>query len=125
MIGDTGKTSGSEMLKVHNGSKTENLKIILVGSTGYIRGNDAALEKALGLTATQSTLHEQMAPFPTSNTSLAELVSGLRDSEVASELEMTGPYTFGATKRSTGISPKRSREQRQHRQGQRSRSFST
>ncbi len=61
-IGDTGKTSGSIGLQVINGSKTESLKVLLVGSTGYVRGNEVGLEKALGLTAAQSTdLREQMA----------------------------------------------------------------
>jgi hypothetical protein len=99
VIGDTGKTSGSQVLQVIDGSTTESLKVILVGSTGYIRGNDPALQKVLGLTAAQSaTYTNKWLSFPTSNTSLAELVSGLRDADVASELEMTGPYTFGATK---------------------------
>jgi len=99
VIGDTGKTSGSVVLQVINGSTTESLKVILVGSTGYLRGNDAALQKVLGLTVAQSaTYTNKWLSFPTSNTSLAELVSGLRDADVASELEMTGPYTFGAAK---------------------------
>jgi hypothetical protein len=99
VIGDTGTAWGSRVLQVIDGSATENLKIILVGSTGYLRGNDAALQKVLGLTAAQSkTYTNKWLSFPTSNTSLAELVSGLRDADVASEIQMTGPYTFGATK---------------------------
>jgi hypothetical protein len=99
VIGDTGKTSGSEVLQVISGSTTESLKVILIGSTGYIRGNDTALQRILGLTAAQSTTYtNKWLSFPTSNTSLAELVSGLRDSDAPLELEMTGPYTFGVGK---------------------------
>jgi hypothetical protein len=99
VIGDTGKTSGSDVLQVIEGSTTESLKVILVGSTGYIRGNDAALQKVLGFTAAQATTYtNKWLSFPASNTSLAELVSGLRNSDAASELKMSGPYTFGATK---------------------------
>jgi hypothetical protein len=98
VIADTGKTSGTQVLQVITGSTTESLKVILVGKNGYLRGNDAALQKVLGLTAAQSTTYtNKWLSFPTSNTSLAELISGLRDADVASELEMTGPYTFGAT----------------------------
>jgi hypothetical protein len=103
VTGDTGKTSGSQELQVINGSTTENLNVILVGSTGYVRGNEAGLEKALGLTSAQSaTYANKWLSFPTSNTSLAELVSGLRDTDVASELQMSGPYAFGATKTING-----------------------
>jgi hypothetical protein len=103
VVGDTGTTSGSQVLEVQNGSTVEELAVLLIGSTGYLRGNVAALEKVLGLAATQSaTYANKWLSFPTSNTSLAELVSGLRDSEVASELEMTGPYSLGATKMIAG-----------------------
>ncbi len=106
-IGDTGKTSGSIELQVVNGSKTEILKIILVGSTGYVRGNEAGLEKALGLTASQSaTYANKWLSFPTSNTSLAELVTGLRTTEIPSELQMSGPYTFGSSKTIDGQAAK-------------------
>jgi hypothetical protein len=99
VVGDTGKTSGSQMLEVQNGSTTEELSVVLVGKTGYLRGNVSALEKVLGLTAAQSSAYQnRWLSFPTSNHSLSELVSGLLDSEVAAELEMTGPYSFGGTK---------------------------
>jgi len=75
------------------------LSVVLIGKTGYVRGNVSALESVLGLTAAQSSSYEnRWLSFPTSTGSLSELVSGLLDSEVAPELEMTGPYTFGGTK---------------------------
>jgi hypothetical protein len=99
VVGDTGKTSGSQVLAVQNGSITEELAVVLIGSTGYLRGNESALEKVLGLTTAQSSTYtNKWLSFPTSNGSLSELVSGLRDSEVASELAMTGPFTLGGTK---------------------------
>ncbi len=102
-IGDTGKTSGSLDLQIVNGSKTEHLKVLLVGSTGYVRGNEVGLEAVLGLTAAQSTTYaNKWLSFPTSNTSLAELVSGLRDTDIPSELQMSGPYTFGSSKTING-----------------------
>jgi hypothetical protein len=99
VVGDTGKTAGSQVLEVQNGSTTEQLAVVLIGSTGYIRGNESALEKVLGLTAAQSSSYtNKWLSFPTSNTQLAELVSGLRNADVALELQMTGPYTMGGTK---------------------------
>jgi hypothetical protein len=99
VVGDTGTTSGSQVLEVQKGSTTEELSVLLIGKTGYVRGNVSALEKVLGLTAAQSSAYKnRWLRFPTSTGSLSELVSGLRDSEVAPELEMTGPYTYGGTK---------------------------
>jgi hypothetical protein len=99
VVADTGKTSGSQTLEVQKGSTTEELSVVLIGKTGYVRGNVSALESVLGLTAAQSSSYEnRWLSFPTSTGSLSELVSGLLDSEVAPELEMTGPYTFGGTK---------------------------
>jgi len=99
VVGNTGKTSGTQVLEVQNGSLTEELSVVLVGKAAYLHGNEAALEKVVGLTAAQSsTYKDKWLYFPTSNHSFSELVSGLLDSQVASELEMTGPYTFGGTK---------------------------
>ena len=99
VVGDTGTTSGSQVLEVQKGSTTEELSVLLIGKTGYVGGNVSALEKVLGLTAAQSNAYKnRWLRFPTSTGSLSELVSGLRNSEVAPELEMTGPYTYGGTK---------------------------
>jgi len=99
VIGDSGKTSGSQAIEVRRGAMAETLTVVLVGSTGYVKGNAAALLHLLGLTAGQSASYSnRWLSFPTSLTALTELVSPLRDSEVASELEMSGPYTFGGTK---------------------------
>jgi hypothetical protein len=96
---DTGTTSGSQVLDVHSGSTDEELAVLLVGSTGYLRGNAAALAKALGLSTAQSkTYAERWLSFPTSNATLSEFVRGLLDSQVDAQLEMTGPYTLGGTK---------------------------
>jgi hypothetical protein len=103
VVGDTGKKSGSEKLTVKQGATTESISVLLVGSTGYVKGNNAALQKVLGLTEAQATTYmNKWLSFPTSNTSLAELVTGLRNTDVASELQMGGPYTLGGTKKIGG-----------------------
>jgi hypothetical protein len=103
VIGDTGKKSGSEKLTVKQGSTTESISVMLIGATGYLKGNDAALQKVLGLTTTQAaTYMNRWLSFPASNTSLATLVSGLRNADVPSELQMGGPYTLGGTKKIGG-----------------------
>ena len=72
VVGDTGKTSGSQVLEVQNGSITEQLSVLLIGKTAYLRGNVAALEKVVGLTAAQSgTYKDKWLSFPTSNHSFS------------------------------------------------------
>jgi hypothetical protein len=94
--GDAGTTAGAQTLVVKNGKVTERMTAKVVGSTGYVTGNDAALLDVIGLTKAESTKYAgKWLSFPTSNTGLAELVGGLISSEVAKELEIGGPYTFG------------------------------
>ena len=78
-----------------NGNLTERLSALLVGSTGYINGNATALHHVIGLTSGQSSKYAgRWLSFPTSNSGLDELVSGLLNSQVSSELQMSGPYRY-------------------------------
>jgi len=99
VVGDTGVSSGKQTLKLSKGSLVENVTVELVGSTGYIKANAPALINILGLTTTQGgTYAGKWLSFPTSNQSLAELVTGLRTSDVGNELKMTGPYVSTGSK---------------------------
>jgi hypothetical protein len=96
--GDAGKTSGTQVLVVKNGSVTEHMTAKVVGSTGYVTGNAAALQHVIGLTAAQSSKYaNKWLSFPTSNTNLQELVGGLLASQVSKELQIGGPFTYGTT----------------------------
>jgi hypothetical protein len=103
VIGDTGKTAGSQALVLEHGSTVEDFGVIVKGATSYVRGNATALTMILGLTAADSTKYaNKWLYFPTSNTGLAQLVGGLRNKDLAGELEMSGPYTFGGKKTIAG-----------------------
>jgi hypothetical protein len=94
--GDAGTTSGEQTLVVKNKNVTERMTARVVGSTGYVNGNKAALLDVIGLTKAEATKYAgKWLSFPTSNTNLAELVGGLLSSQVSKELEVGGPYTFG------------------------------
>jgi hypothetical protein len=109
VTGDAGSTSGAQTLVVKNKNTTERMSAKVVGSTGYVNGNEAALADVIGLTKAESKKYAgKWLSFPLSNTSLAELVGGLLSSEVAKELEVSGPYTLGksatvAGQQATGI----------------------
>jgi hypothetical protein len=96
VTGDAGTTSGGQTLVVKDKGITERMTTKVVGSTGYVNGNEAALEKVIGLTTAESKKYAgKWLSFPTSNSGLAELVGGLLSSEVSKELQVGGPYTFG------------------------------
>jgi hypothetical protein len=96
VTGDAGATSGAQTLAVKNKNVTERLSARVVGTTGYVKGNDSALLNVIGLTKAEATKYAgRWLSFPTSNTGLAELVGGLLSSQVAKELQVGGPYSFG------------------------------
>jgi hypothetical protein len=96
--GDSGATSGAQTITVTRGNLTEHVKALVVGKTGYISANATALRYVVGLSATQASKYaNKWLFFPTSSAGLAELVAGLENSQVASELQMTGPYSYGPT----------------------------
>ena len=96
VTGDAGTTSGSQSLVVQNKSLNERMTALVVGSTGYVTGNSAALQHVIGLTKAQSSKYAgKWLSFPTSNGGLDELVGGLLSSQVSKELEIGGPYTYG------------------------------
>jgi hypothetical protein len=103
VVGDTGTTSGSQVLVIQSGTTVETLEVVLIRSTGYVRGNATALQKIIGLTEAQSKSYTNVwLSFPATETHLADLVGGLHNSDVATELTMDGPYSFGATKKIGG-----------------------
>jgi hypothetical protein len=56
------------------------------------------LHYVVGLTNAQAKKYAgKWLYFPTSNAGLAELVAGLENAQVASELQMAGPFSFGPT----------------------------
>ena len=96
VTGDTSPTAGTQSLIVKSTAATETLTTALIGKTGYVRGNGAGLAHILGLTAAEATTYtNKWLSFPTGNQQLDALVSGLRNKDVAAELKMSGPFSFG------------------------------
>jgi hypothetical protein len=94
--GDAGTTSGAQMLTVKSKNLDEHMTALVVGPTGYVSGNAAALQNVIGLTKAQSSKYAgKWLSFPTSNAGLSELVGGLLSSQVSKEVEIGGPYSYG------------------------------
>jgi hypothetical protein len=104
VVGDTGVSKGSQVLVIASSKAIESLEVILIGVTGYVRGNTTALEKILGLSAAQAKKNlDTWLSFPATQKGLSALVGGLLNADVAQELKMTGPYTFGSKKKINGV----------------------
>jgi hypothetical protein len=101
--GDTGRSSGAQMLTVSKGNVVENVTAEVVGSTGYVKGNATALHNIIGLSSAKASKYAgKWMSFPTSNQALSTLVAGLKNSDVADEIQMSGPYTYGTAKTVAG-----------------------
>ena len=93
--GDAGTTSGAQSLTVQNGKQVEHMSTEVVGQTGYVKGNSTALHNIIGLTTAQANKYAgQWFSFPMSNSTFSQLAAGLLRSQVASELSISGPFTF-------------------------------
>ncbi|HEX4127852.1 MAG TPA: hypothetical protein VHX67_09775 [Acidimicrobiales bacterium] len=104
VFGDAGSTAGAQTLVVKNKNVTERMSALVVGSTGYVKGNEAALQHVIGLTTAESKKYaNKWLSFPTSNQGLGELVGGLLSSQVSKELEIGGPYTYGKSATVGGV----------------------
>ena len=96
VTGDAGKTSGAQTLVVKNKGVTERMTALVVGSTGYVTGNKAALLDVIGLTKAEATKYAgRWLSFPTSNTGLAESSAGWSPRRWPRSSRSVGPTPFG------------------------------
>lgn len=98
VVGDTGTSSGAETIVVKKGNLTEQMHAMVIGSTAYLNGNSAALQRVLGLkSATASKYAGTWLSFPAKTNGLSSLVAGLLNSQVGNEMRMDGPYHYGSS----------------------------
>ena len=96
--GDTGATSGAQSLTVKKGSLSEHVNAMVVGSTGYVKANAAALHNVIGLSERPvAQVRRDLALLPDVEQRPRSARGGLLNSQISSELQMSGPYTTGTT----------------------------
>ncbi len=89
--GDAGPASGSQTVVMGNGSIT----IILIGGITYVKGNVGGLETLVGLDASQAgQTANRWIEFSTDNAAFAQVVAGVRSSDIAQELALKGPLSL-------------------------------
>jgi len=90
--GDAGPASGSQTVVMGTGSIT----ILVIGGITYIKGNAGGLQNLAGLSASQAAdVAGQWIEFATDNAAFAQVVAGVRSSDVATQLLLKGPLSLG------------------------------
>ncbi len=89
--GDAGPASGSQTVSMGTGS----ISIIVIGGITYVKGNVGGLETLVGLDASQaSQTANRWIEFSTTNAVFAQVVAGVRSSDIAKELALKGPLSL-------------------------------
>jgi hypothetical protein len=102
--GDAGPASGVQQVLVGKAGITDDATLIVIGGITYMKGNARALTDLTGLSPAQAQANVgKWVQFSTANQAFAQIVAGVRSQDVAQELALTGPYTFGPTKTINGI----------------------
>lgn len=90
--GDAGPASGSQTVLMGMGS----ISILVIGGISYVKGNAGGLQSLAGLSAAQAAgTAGQWIEFATGNAAFAPVVAGVRSHDVAQELALKGPLSFG------------------------------
>ncbi len=89
--GDAGPASGSQTVTMGTGSIT----IVLIGGITYVKGNVGGLETLVGLGSSQAgEAANRWIEFSTDNGAFAQVVAGVRSSDIAHELALKGPLSL-------------------------------
>jgi hypothetical protein len=83
---------------------TDNATIIVIGGITYLKGNAAALGDLAGMSTTQAAAAAgQWVEFATDNATLSSLSAGVRSTDVARELALTGPLRLARARTLNGV----------------------
>jgi hypothetical protein len=97
--GDAGPASGSQTVMMGTGS----IAIIVIGGITYVKGNVGGLETLVGLSASQAgQTANQWFEFSSTNAAFAQVVAGVRSSDIAQELALKGPLSLGRPRTISG-----------------------
>lgn len=102
--GDAGPASGIQVVLVGTGTQSDSATLVVIGDITYLKGNARALVDLAGLSTDQASADQgQWVLFSTDNPAFAQVVAGVRSHDVAEEIALKGPYTFGAPRKLDGF----------------------
>lgn len=101
--GDAGPASGSQAIHIGHGSTLDEATLIVIGDLTFVKGNERAMEDLTGLApAAARTAMNRWVLFSSNNPTFAQVVVGVRSDDVAQEVALQGPYSFGPSRRLDG-----------------------
>lgn len=102
--GDAGPASGTQTVATGKGNLSDTITIYVIGGLTYVKGNAGGLQALAGLNAPSAAAAAgHWIEFSTTNSVFAQVVAGVRSSDVANELELKGPLTLGHARTLNGI----------------------
>jgi hypothetical protein len=97
--GDAGPASGTQTIRFGRGATADDADLIEIGSLTFLKGNEQAMVDLAGLSPTQAAATQNhWVLFSTDNPSFSQVVAGVRSHDVATEVELDGPYSLGPTR---------------------------
>ena len=90
--GDAGPASGTQTVTMGTGS----ISIVVIGGISYVKGNAGGLQTLVGMSASQAgETADHWIEFSTTSAAFAQVVAGVRSSDIAKELALKGPLSLG------------------------------
>jgi len=103
--GDAGPASGTQAIRVGQGSSLDRATLIVIGDLTFVKGNEVAMEDLTDLPAAEAaTTMGHWVVFSSNNPAYSQVVVGVRSTDVAQEVALKGPYTLGPSRRLHGSS---------------------
>lgn len=94
--GDAGPASGTQTIRDGTGAKLDSASLIVIGDLTYLKGNEVAMEALAGLSSSQAAAAAgHWVQFSSNNPLFSQVVVGVRSHDVAQEIALSGPYSFG------------------------------
>jgi hypothetical protein len=102
--GDAGPASGTQTIRDGTGAKLDSASLIVIGDLTYLKGNALAMQALAGLSPSQATAAAgHWVQFSSTNPLFSQVVVGVRSHDVAQEIALSGPYSFGPTRTLHGL----------------------
>ncbi len=97
--GDAGPASGTQTIRIGQGTTLDRAALIVIGDLTYVKGNQRAMEDLTGLSSSEAaTAMGQWVLFSSNNPTFSQVVVGVRSHDVAQEVALQGPITLGPSR---------------------------
>jgi hypothetical protein len=102
--GDAGPASGTQSVYFSRGTVNGSISIEVIGGITYVKGDANGLANLAGLSPLQAgSSAGKWIDFGTGDAVFAQVVAGVRSSDIAAELALSGPLSLGRARTLHGI----------------------